>query len=172
MSSNRRLEVRGKAPFSKSGVYEVRISISDSKPSDDAIRRNKFARAWSGAFHLRVNNGTFVETLGSGDNPLPDSLEGLGMVWIIVTDIFTSAYSVFDVPLGGAVEEEDAKTEAAADGRAPKGDGGPAYDSGSSTPPPPGPPAGLAADAPPATYSSEPGQPHSCLLYTSDAADE
>jgi integrin beta 3/collagen type V/XI/XXIV/XXVII alpha len=37
MIMSSRLEVQGQAPFKQSGVYEVQIFITDSKPSVDKI---------------------------------------------------------------------------------------------------------------------------------------
>ena len=99
MSLKPGLKVSGKAPFVKPGVYEVKISISKSKPSEEDVRRNKFDSLWSDHFHLRVEDGKFSETLGSEGNPIPDSLKNSTTVWIVVSDIFSSANSVFDVPL-------------------------------------------------------------------------
>ena len=72
MSSN--LSVKGPAPFKESGVYEVQISIVASKPSEDEIKNNTFSSLWSGNYHLLVKNGTFTETLGFEQNPIPDSV--------------------------------------------------------------------------------------------------
>ena len=41
----------------------------------------------------------FSETLGSPENPLPSSIEQLDKIWVIVTDLFSSLNSVFEVPL-------------------------------------------------------------------------
>ena len=43
MSSQSRLEVKGQSPFKQSGVYEAQIAITDSKPSDDALRKKQFS---------------------------------------------------------------------------------------------------------------------------------
>ena len=99
MSSQHRIEVQGQAPFKQSGVYEVQISVSDSKPSDDAVRRKQFSALWRGNFHLKVKDGLFSEKIGTSDNPLPSSIETLDSIWIIVTDLFSSLYSIFHVPL-------------------------------------------------------------------------
>ena len=99
MSSQPRLEIQGQAPFKQSGVYEAQIVVTDSKPSDDDIRTKQFSSLWSGNFHLRVKDGIFSETLGSPTNPLPSSIANLDKVWIVVTDLFSSLHTVFDVPL-------------------------------------------------------------------------
>ena len=69
-----KLNVEGPAPFKEAGVYEVQISIVREKPSEDEIKNKTFSTLWSGNFHLRVKNGSFTETLGSGDNPIPESV--------------------------------------------------------------------------------------------------
>ena len=95
-----RLEVQGKAPFRQSGVYEVEISIADSRPSDENLRNKQFSSLWQANFHLRVKDGMFAETLGSNENPIPSSVYDLDSIWVIVTDLFSSLHSVFDVSLG------------------------------------------------------------------------
>jgi len=58
------IEISGKSPFgTSSGVYEVRISISQDKPSDDGITSNSFNSLWNDNFHLRVSEGHFSEIL-------------------------------------------------------------------------------------------------------------
>ena len=99
MSSPSKLEIKGRAPFNQSGVYEAQIAIADSEPSNDAIRTKKFSSIWRGNFHLRVKDGVFSEIIGSVDNPLPSSIENLDKIWIVVTDLFSSLHSVFDVTL-------------------------------------------------------------------------
>src|SRR3989338_2399640 len=85
-----RLEVQGQAPFKQSGIYEVQIFITDSKPTADKIRTKQFSSLWKGNFHLRVKDGIFAETLGSDENPIPSSVYDLDSVWIVVTDLFSS----------------------------------------------------------------------------------
>ncbi|MBS3922987.1 MAG: collagen-like protein, partial [Nitrosarchaeum sp.] len=92
-----RLEVHGQAPFKQSGIYEVQIFITDSKPSVDKIRTKQFSSLWKGNFHLRVKDGMFAETLGSDTNPIPSSVSDLDTIWIVVVDLFSSLHSVFDV---------------------------------------------------------------------------
>ncbi len=99
MSSQSRVEIQGQAPFKQSGVYEAQIAITDSKPSDDSIRTKQFTSLWKGNFHLRVKDGVFSETIGSPENPLPSSIDNLDKIWIVVTDLFSSLHTVFDVPL-------------------------------------------------------------------------
>jgi integrin beta 3/collagen type V/XI/XXIV/XXVII alpha len=99
MSSHSRLEIHGRAPFKQPGVYEAQITITDTKPSDDTIRTKQFSSLWRGDVHLRVKDGMFSETIGSPENPLPSSIEQLDTIWIVVTDLFSSSYSVFDVQL-------------------------------------------------------------------------
>jgi len=43
MSPQSRLEIKGRAPFNQSGVYEAQIAITDSKPSEDAVKTKQFA---------------------------------------------------------------------------------------------------------------------------------
>ncbi|MEK6870026.1 MAG: collagen-like protein, partial [Thermoproteota archaeon] len=99
MSSRPRLEVQGQSPFKQSGIYEVQIFIADSMPHVDKIRNKQFSSLWKGHFHLRVKDGIFTETLGSDENPIPSSVYDLDTVWIVVTDLFSSLHSVFDVSL-------------------------------------------------------------------------
>ena len=99
MSSQPRIEIQGQAPFKQSGVYEAQISIIDVKPSDNDIRAKKFTPLWKGNFHLKVKDGIFSEILGDSKNPLPSSVDNLNVVWVIVSDLFSSVYSVFDVTL-------------------------------------------------------------------------
>jgi len=63
------IEISGKSPFgTSSGVYEVRISISQDKPSDDSITSNSFNSLWKDNFHLKVSEGHFSEILGTDSN--------------------------------------------------------------------------------------------------------
>ncbi len=99
MSSQPRIEIQGQAPFKQSGIYETQISIIDVKPSDDEIRTKKFTPLWKGNFHLKVKDGVFSEKLGDTKNPLPSSIDKLDSIWIVVNDLFSSVYSVFEVSL-------------------------------------------------------------------------
>ena len=110
MSSQPRLNIQGQAPFKQSGVYEAQIAITDSKPSDDAIIAKQFQFLWRGSFHLRVNNGIFSETIGSESNPLPSSITNLDKIWIVVTDLFSSLHTVFEVPLARSISQSETKT--------------------------------------------------------------
>ncbi|MGH1522345.1 MAG: collagen-like protein, partial [Nitrosopumilus sp.] len=110
VSSQSRITIKGQAPFKQSGVYEAQIIISDSKPSEDAIKTKQFASLWKGNFHLRVNNGIFSETIGSADNPLPSSIGQLDGIWIIVVDLFSSLHSVFHVPLANPSRSKKSET--------------------------------------------------------------
>ena len=116
MSTQPRLDIRGQAPFKQSGVYEAQIAITDSKPSDDAIRTKQFQFLWRGSFHLRVRDGLFSETIGSESNPLPSSIANLDKIWIVVTDLFSSLHTVFEVPLARSkpVSSQTTKPETAA----------------------------------------------------------
>ena len=111
MSSQSRLEIQGQAPFKQSGVYEAQITVTDSKPSDDDIRSKKFSSLWRGNFHLRVKDGFFSETLGSTTNPLPSSIANLDRIWIVVTDLFSSLHTVFDIPLTNSSSTSKTKSE-------------------------------------------------------------
>ncbi|MBA0908754.1 MAG: collagen-like protein, partial [Nitrosarchaeum sp.] len=97
MSNRARLEIHGKSPFTQSGIYEVEIFISDSKPAPDKIKNKQFPSLWKGHFHLRVKDGLFTETLGSDVNPIPSSVYALDNAWIIVVDLFSSLHSIFNV---------------------------------------------------------------------------
>jgi len=99
VSFQSRVEIHGQAPFKQSGVYEAQIAITDSKPSDNSIRTKQFSSLWKGNFHLKVKDGMFSETIGSPENPLPSSIDNLDKIWIVVTDLFSSLHTVFDVPL-------------------------------------------------------------------------
>ncbi|MDH3855524.1 MAG: collagen-like protein, partial [Nitrosopumilus sp.] len=110
MSSQPRLNIQGQAPFKQSGVYEAQIAITDSKPSDDAIRSKQFQFLWRGSFHLRVNNGIFSETIGTESNPLPSSITNLDKIWIVVTDLFSPLHTVFDVPLARPTTQSENTT--------------------------------------------------------------
>jgi len=92
-----KLPVEGPAPFKESGVYEVQISVIDDKPDEGQIKNKTFTPLWKGNFHLRVKNGSFSEILGSPDNPIPDSVYSNEKIWIVVNDLLSSLYSVFDV---------------------------------------------------------------------------
>ena len=110
MSSQSRLEIHGRAPFKQSGVYEAQIAITDSKPSDDAVKTKRFPSLWHGTFHLKVKDGIFSEKIGSADNPLPSSITELDTIWIVVTDLFSSLHSVFDVPLAKSTKPFSSKS--------------------------------------------------------------
>ena len=99
VSSQSRLEIQGQAPFKQSGVYEAQIAIVGSRPSDEQIKSKQFTSLWRGNFHLRVKDGVFSETIGAPENPIPSSGLELETIWIVVTDLFSSLHSVFDVPL-------------------------------------------------------------------------
>jgi len=100
-SSNPKLEVQGTAPFNQSGVFEVSISISEKKPSEDSINSKSFPTLWNDNYHLRVKDGQFTETLGDNQNPIPEKIFNLDSVWIVVSDQFSSLHSSFEVNLSG-----------------------------------------------------------------------
>ena len=69
------IEISGKSPFgTSSGVYEVKISISHDRPSDDSITNNSFNSLWKDIFHLRVSEGSFSEILGTDSIRIPANL--------------------------------------------------------------------------------------------------
>ena len=91
------IEISGKSPFgTSSGVYEVKISVSQSKPSNDSITNNSFNSLWKDNFHLRVSEGYFSEILGSDSNPIPDNVFDLGSVWIVIQDQFSPVHTSFE----------------------------------------------------------------------------
>ena len=94
MSSQPRIEIQGQAPFKQSGVYEAQISLIDVKPSDDEIRRKTFSPLWKGNFHLKVKDGIFSEVVGDSKNPLPESINDVDVIWVVVNDLFSSLYSL------------------------------------------------------------------------------
>ena len=99
MSSQPRIEIQGQAPFKQSGVYEAQISVLDTRPSDEQLRSKKFTPLWQGNFHLKVKDGVFSEIIGDSKNPLPTSVDNLNSIWVVVSDLFSSVYSIFDVTL-------------------------------------------------------------------------
>ena len=91
------IEVSGKSPFgTSSGIYEVKISISQSRPSDATIGNDSFNSLWNDNFHLRVSEGYFSEILGSDSNPIPSNVFDLASVWIIIKDQFSSIHTSFE----------------------------------------------------------------------------
>ncbi|MEM3172482.1 MAG: collagen-like protein, partial [Candidatus Nitrosotenuis sp.] len=100
----RKLEVSGTAPFKQAGVYEVQISICDTKPTAEEIIAKRFHSLWHDGFHLRVKDNKFTQVLGSDTNPLPASIFDLPSIWIIVKDQFSSLHSIFEVQLAEGAE--------------------------------------------------------------------
>ena len=86
MASDHHFLISGNAPFSQDGIFEVELAISESKPSDTEIKTKSFSSIWKQNFHLKVKNGRFQETIGSHENPLPDSISSFSQIWIVVTD--------------------------------------------------------------------------------------
>ncbi|SVA47231.1 uncharacterized protein METZ01_LOCUS100085, partial [marine metagenome] len=94
---SKKIEVSGHSPFDiSSGVFEVQIAISETKPSEDSIKTKTFDSIWKDNFHLRVNQGKFSETCGTDSNPIPNSVFSKKSVWIIVTDQFSDIHSLFE----------------------------------------------------------------------------
>ncbi len=113
-NSGDKLNIQGPAPFKQSGIYEVQIAITDQKPSESSIKSKQFQTLWKDNFHLHVQDGQFSEILGSSKNPIPDSILKLDSIWIVVTDLFSSFYSVFDVKISAKTsfkKDEKAKTK-------------------------------------------------------------
>jgi integrin beta 3/collagen type V/XI/XXIV/XXVII alpha len=91
------IEVSGKSPFgTSSGVYEVKMSICQSRPSDDTVGNDSFNFLWNDNFHLRVSEGHFSEILGSDSNPIPVNVFDLASVWIVIKDQFSSIHTSFE----------------------------------------------------------------------------
>ena len=103
------IEISGKSPFgTSSGVFEVTISITQSKPSEDSIANNSFNSLWQDGFHLRVSEGYFSQILGSDSKPIPVDVFELGSVWIIIQDQFSAANTFFEFNIpqaGGSVSK-------------------------------------------------------------------
>ena len=100
MSTNPKIEIQGTSPFKQpSGVFEVQIAISENKPSEQSLISKNFPTLWKGNFHLQVENQKFKEILGSAENPLPKSVLDSTLVWVIVSDQFSSLNSVFEVQI-------------------------------------------------------------------------
>ena len=94
---SKKIEISGHSPFDiSSGVFEVQIAISETKPSEDSIKTKTFDSIWKDNFHLRVNQGKFSETCGTDSNPIPNSVFSKKSVWIIVTDQFSDIHSLFE----------------------------------------------------------------------------
>ena len=112
MSTNPKIEVQGTSPFKQpSGVFEVQIAISDKKPSEQELISKKFSSLWKDNFHLKVENSKFKEILGSSENPLPKSVLDSTLVWVIVSDQFSSLNSVFEVQISKTSQKKPAKQE-------------------------------------------------------------
>ena len=92
------IEISGKSPFgTSSGVFEVTISISQSKPSEDSIANNSINSLWKDSFHLKVSEGHFSEILGTDSNPVPANVFDLESVWITIQDQFSPVYTSFEL---------------------------------------------------------------------------
>jgi len=99
--SNPRIEIQGNSPFKlPSGVFEVEISICENKPSSESIIKKNFLTLWSDKFHLKTENGKFIETLGSDKNLIPESVFKIKSVWIVIRDQFSPINSVFNIKVG------------------------------------------------------------------------
>ena len=97
------IEISGKSPFgTSSGVFEVTISITQSKPSEDSIANNSFNSLWQDGIHLRVSEGHFSQILGSDSKPIPVDVFELESVWIIIQDQFSAANTYFEFNISRA----------------------------------------------------------------------
>ena len=97
------IEISGKSPFgTSSGVFEVTISITQSKPSEDSIANNSFNSLWQDGIHLRVSEGHFSQILGSDSKPIPVDVFELESVWIIIQDQFSAANTYFEFNISQA----------------------------------------------------------------------
>jgi len=92
------IEISGTSPFgTTSGVYEVTISISQNKPSEDSITNNSINSLWKDNFHLKVSDGRFSEILGTDSNSIPVNVFDLGTVWITIQDQFSPVHTSFEL---------------------------------------------------------------------------
>ena len=92
------IEISGTSPFgTTSGVYEVTISVSQSKPSEDSITNNSINSLWKDNFHLQVSDGHFSEILGTDSNQVPVNVFDLGSVWITIQDQFSPVHTSFEL---------------------------------------------------------------------------
>ena len=86
-STKRKIEIQGISPFKQaSGVFEVQISISKEKPSEQSINAKNFETVWKDTVHLRVTGGKFSTVLGSGAKTLPDEVFKLDSIWIVILE--------------------------------------------------------------------------------------
>ena len=122
MSAPQHLLVSGPAPYAKSGTYEIIIAICGERPSDTAIRNRNFPVLWEESFHLRVIDGRFEERLGSAGNPVPADVFARKTVWVVVADVFTENYSIFETV---SVHREERPAGKQADDARLKEGGGP-----------------------------------------------
>ena len=83
--------VEGESPYKEDGTYEAEIAISQDKPSVSEIQHRTFSALWKQDLHMRVRNGRFMESLGSAENPIPEHVRQVDVVWIVITDHFSSA---------------------------------------------------------------------------------
>ena len=92
-----KIEISGASPFGdSSGIYEVEITITADKPTEDKISDKTFNSLWKDNFHLKVSQGHFSEILGSSTNPIPENVFDLESVWILVNDQFSTAHTFFE----------------------------------------------------------------------------
>ena len=134
------IEISGKSPFgTSSGVFEVTISITQSKPSEDSIANNSFNSLWQDGIHLRVSEGHFSQILGSDSKPIPVDVFELESVWIIIQDQFSAANTYFEFNISqarrsvskpkpvitkGVKKARDSSRHGLSDGRGPPGERG------------------------------------------------
>ena len=107
MTSFLNFTVTGESPYpQKSGIFEVLISITDAKPSSTEIEEKSFSSIWQDNFSLTVKNGEFEQTLGSEENPLPESITTFTKLWIVVTDQFSPLGSLFEFEVPKSMKTE------------------------------------------------------------------
>src|SRR3990170_5905985 len=110
MSSSRKMEIEGISPFKlPSGVFEVQIALCDSPPAAQEITKKSFQSIWKENFHLRVKDKKFNLVLGSDKNPIPDFIFDRNSIWIVLTDQFSSTYSVFENEISSAHPKKGAE---------------------------------------------------------------
>ena len=120
MASDHHFLISGNAPFSQDGIFEVELAISESKPSDTEIKTKSFSSIWKQNFHLKVKNGRFQETIGSHENPLPDSISSFSKIWIVVTDQFSSLGGSFEFDIPESAKSTTEKIEKTPEDKIPR----------------------------------------------------
>jgi hypothetical protein len=52
-----------------------------------------------------VKDASFNQTLGSGDNPIPNSVFTNEKIWVVVNDLLSPLYSIFDVIIDSSLKQ-------------------------------------------------------------------